>query len=101
MIQLEVLQFLTLKGYKINPNFNSLSKTINLLGSELGNLIKEQAGNKYFKIVERKNHELNRSKVQNGCPWWSMGLKKPKVNDIQKESGNSTGRHDMELTAIA
>ena len=62
MIQLEVLQFLTLKGYKINPNFNSLSKTINLLGSELGNVIKEQAGNKYFKIVE--NIRLNSKKYR-------------------------------------
>ena len=62
MIQLEVLQFLTLKGYKINPNFNSLSKTINLLGSELGNVIKEQAGNKYLKIVE--NIRLNSKKYR-------------------------------------
>ena len=51
-----------LKGYKINPNFNSLSKTINLLGSELGNVIKEQAGNKYFKIVE--NIRLNSKKYR-------------------------------------
>ena len=62
MIQLEVLQFLTLKGYKINPNFNSLSKTINLLGSQLGNVIKDQAGNKYFKIVE--NIRLNSKKYR-------------------------------------
>ena len=40
------------RGYKIIPNFDTLSKTINLLGSELGNVIKDQAGTKYFKIVE-------------------------------------------------
>ena len=40
------------RGYKITPNFDTLSKTINLLGSELGNVIKDQAGTKYFKIVE-------------------------------------------------
>ena len=40
------------KGFKINPNFDTLSRTINLLGSELGNVIKDQAGTKYFKIVE-------------------------------------------------
>ena len=40
------------RGYKITPNFDTLSKTINILGSELGNVIKEQAGAKYFKIVE-------------------------------------------------
>ena len=62
MIQLEVLQLQMQKGYKINPNFNSLSKTINLLGSELGNVIKEQAGNKYFKIVE--NIRLNSKKYR-------------------------------------
>jgi len=40
------------RGYKITPNFDTLSKTINILGSELGNVIKDQAGTKYFKIVE-------------------------------------------------
>ena len=40
------------RGFKITPNFDTLSKTINLLGSELGNVIKDQAGAKYFKIVE-------------------------------------------------
>ena len=40
------------RGYKIIPNFDTLPKTINLLGSELGNVIKDQAGTKYFKIVE-------------------------------------------------
>ena len=40
------------RGYKITPNFDTLSKTINLLGSQLGNVIKDQAGAKYFKIVE-------------------------------------------------
>ena len=38
--------------YKNSPNFNTLSKTINLLASELGNVIKDQAGVKYFRIVE-------------------------------------------------
>ena len=41
-----------LRGFKINPNFDTLSRTINLLGSELGNVIKDQAGTKYLKIVE-------------------------------------------------
>ena len=40
------------RGYKIRTDFDTLSKTINLLGIELGNVIKDQAGNKYFKIVE-------------------------------------------------
>ena len=40
------------RGYKITPNFDTLSKTINVLGFELGNVIKDQAGAKYFKIVE-------------------------------------------------
>ena len=40
------------RGFKINPNFDTLSRTINLLGSELGNVIKDQAGTKYYKIVE-------------------------------------------------
>src|SRR6056300_1292258 len=40
------------RGYKITPNFDTLSKTINVLSSELNNVIKDQAGAKYFKIVE-------------------------------------------------
>ena len=48
----EVLQLQMPRGFKITPNFDTLSKTINLLGSELGNVIKDQAGAKYFKIVE-------------------------------------------------
>ena len=48
----EVLQFRMPRGYKITQNFDTLSKTINVLGSELGNVIKDQAGAKYFKIVE-------------------------------------------------
>ena len=57
----EVLQFRMPRGYKITPKFDTLSKTINLLGSELGNVIKDQAGIKYFKIVEdiRLNSKKN------------------------------------------
>ena len=40
------------KESKISPNFNTLSTSINLLASELGSVIKDQAGIKYFKIVE-------------------------------------------------
>ena len=40
------------KESKISPNFNNLSTSINLLASELGSVIKDQAGIKYFKIVE-------------------------------------------------
>ena len=40
------------KESKISPNFNNLSTSINLLASELGSVIKDQAGKKYFKIVE-------------------------------------------------
>ena len=40
------------REYKIRPNFNTLPRTINLLASELGNVIKDQAGIKYFRIVE-------------------------------------------------
>ena len=40
------------REYKNSPNFNTLPRTINLLASELGNVIKDQAGIKYFRIVE-------------------------------------------------
>ena len=38
--------------FNISVNFHTLPVTIKLLGNELGNVIKEQAGIKYFKIVE-------------------------------------------------
>jgi phosphoenolpyruvate carboxylase len=49
---LEVILFKVLKGFNISVNFHTLPVTIKLLGNELGNVIKEQAGTKYFKIVE-------------------------------------------------
>ena len=64
----EILQFRMSRGYNISPNFDTLSRTINLLGSELGNVIKYQAGTKYFKIVEdirlnsKKYRQTNNSK---------------------------------------
>lgn len=52
LILLEVILFKALKGFNISVNFHTLPVTIKLLGNELGNVIKEQAGTKYFKIVE-------------------------------------------------
>jgi len=52
LILLEAILFKALKGYNISVNFHTLPVTIKLLGNELGNVIKEQAGTKYFKIVE-------------------------------------------------
>ncbi len=40
------------KESKTNPNFSTLSQTINILGSELGNVIKQQAGKNNFELVE-------------------------------------------------
>ena len=37
------------KESNLKPNFDNLSKTINTLGIELGNVIKQQAGTKNFK----------------------------------------------------
>ena len=52
MTLLEAILFKVLKGFNISVNFHTLPVTIKLLGNELGNVIKEQAGTKYFKIVE-------------------------------------------------
>ncbi|GIS45605.1 MAG: hypothetical protein Ct9H90mP17_4480 [Actinomycetota bacterium] len=41
-----------LKGYNISIKFDTLPNTIKLLGNELGHVIKQQAGTKYYKIVE-------------------------------------------------
>ena len=40
------------KESKIKPEFSTLSQTINILGSELGNVIKQQAGKSKFELVE-------------------------------------------------
>ena len=51
------------KESKIKPDFSTLSQTINILGSELGNVIKQQAGKNNFELVEeiRVNSKKYRS----------------------------------------
>ena len=41
-----------LKGFNIPVQFDTLPNTIKILGNELGHVIKQQAGIKYYKIVE-------------------------------------------------
>ena len=41
-----------LKGFNISVQFDTLPNTIKLLGNELGHVIKQQAGEKYYNIVE-------------------------------------------------
>ena len=51
------------KESKIKPEFSTLSQTINILGSELGNVIKQQAGKSKYELVEeiRVNSKKYRS----------------------------------------
>ena len=71
--------------YKNSPNFNTLSKTINLLASELGNVIKDQAGIKFFRIVEdirlnsKKYRQTNNNKYLDSI---FKTLKSLKPNEI-------------------
>ena len=71
--------------YKNSPNFNTLSKTINLLASELGNVIKDQAGVKFFRIVEdirlnsKKYRQTNNNKYLDSI---FKTLKSLKPNEI-------------------
>ena len=44
--------FKVLRGCNISIQFDTLPNTIKLLGNELGHVIKQQAGIKYYKIVE-------------------------------------------------
>jgi len=53
LIPLVVLTVKILKKSNQNINFSTLPETINLLGIELGKVIKDQAGIKYFKVVEK------------------------------------------------
>ena len=48
----EVTLLTVLKGSNIPVQFDTLPNTIKLLGNELGHVIKQQAGVKYYKIVE-------------------------------------------------
>ena len=50
--QREVTLLKALRGFKISVQFDTLPNTIKLLGNELGHVIKQQAGAKYYKIVE-------------------------------------------------
>ncbi len=71
--------------YKNSPKFNTLSKTINLLASELGDVIKDQAGVKYFRIVEdirlnsKKYRQTNNNKYLDSI---FKTLKSLKPNEI-------------------
>ena len=71
--------------YKNSPKFNTLSKTINLLASELGNVIKDQAGVKFFRIVEdirlnsKKYRQTNNNKYLDSI---FKTLKSLKPNEI-------------------
>ena len=51
-MQQAVILLMMQKESNLKPNFDNLSKTINTLGIELGNVIKQQAGTKNFNLVE-------------------------------------------------
>ena len=78
------------RGYKITPNFDTLSKTINVLGSELGSVIKDQAGAKYFKIVEdirlnsKKYRQTNNNKYLDSIFKTLQSLKPNEIYIITK-----------------
>ena len=55
--QREVTLLKALRGFKISVQFDTLPNTIKLLGNELGHVIKQQAGAKYYKIVEEIRHK--------------------------------------------
>ena len=52
LIRQEVTSLKVLKGFNISVQFDTLPNTIKLLGNELGHVIKQQAGEKYYNIVE-------------------------------------------------
>ena len=49
-----------LKGFNISVQFDTLPNTIKLLGNELGHVIKQQAGVKYYKIVEEIRQKIKK-----------------------------------------
>ena len=56
------------KESKIKPDFSTLSQTINILGSELGNVIKQQAGKNNFELVEEirvNSKNIDQQKILN------------------------------------
>ena len=75
-----------MKGFKIYPHFNTLSGTINLLASELGNVIKEQAGVKYFKLVEDIRVSSKEYRRTNNSKYLNKVYKKLKNLDISNKT---------------
>ena len=56
------------KESKIKPEFSTLSQTINILGSELGNVIKQQSGDSKYELVEEirvNSKNIDRQKILN------------------------------------
>ena len=100
MIPQEVLRFQMPRGYKIRTDFDTLSKTINLLGIELGNVIKDQAGNKRLWRLKGLSYNWNaedppkkyvrfrtfRLEQENGRDWFDMMANDAK---LKREKGHT------------
>ena len=74
----EVTLLTALKGSNIPVQFDTLPNTIKLLGNELGHVIKQQAGVKYYKIVEeirQKSKNIEQLKMRNISTIFSIFLK--------------------------
>ena len=59
----EVTLLTALRGSNIPVQFDTLPNTIKLLGNELGHVIKQQSGVKYYKIVEEIRQKSKKYRV--------------------------------------
>ena len=60
------------KESKLKPDFSTLSQTINILGSELGNVIKQQAGKNNFELVEEIRVNSKKYRSTKNSKFWSI-----------------------------
>ena len=69
------------KESKIKPDFSTLSQTINILGSELGNVIKQQAGKNNFELVEEIRGKFKKYRSSKNSKFLNLIYKRLKTLD--------------------
>ena len=82
-MQQAVILLMMQKESNLKPNFDNLSKTINTLGIELGNVIKQQAGTKNFNLVEEIRINSKKYRTSKNYKYLDLIYKKlEKLNEI-------------------
>ena len=86
-MQQAVILLMMQKESNLKPNFDNLPKTINTLGIELGNVIKQQAGTKNFNLVEEIRINSKKYRTSKNYKYLDLIYKAPKLifQDFDKQ----------------